>query len=62
MSKPLEFRKIKKNVEIKQLIQRMLAIDTKNRIIWKEIFDNNLFKDELPKYLTAESKNYDEYI
>lgn len=40
----------------------MLTIDSKQRIIWKEIFENNLFKDELPKYLTAEGKNYNEYI
>lgn len=36
----------------------MLTINTKQRITWKQIFDNELFKDELPKNMATEPKGY----
>lgn len=38
----------------------MLKTNSKERIAWKEIFDFELFQDELPKVVNTEPKGYDE--
>ena len=43
-TKPLIFKDNIKNTKIKNLIKSMLTLESKNRIGWSEIFENELFQ------------------
>ena len=43
-TKPLVFKDNIKNTKIKNLIKSMLTLESKNRIGWSEIFENELFQ------------------
>lgn len=58
-NKPLDFGDNKGKEEIKLLIKKMLTVNTKERIGWKEIFGFSLFQDELPK-ISSEPKGYED--